>query len=259
MDDDLNRPLKQRPRHTWQLSGNLYSIAAYGIVTYLKERVWARVLVGGLGFLCLVGFIITLIAGPKVAGILPITGGFMLMSVGLLLCWFGVMAGPDFQVTLPSMQASRRTETAAAAFTSVPAPAAALELDLSRLNDYYDINQSQAKSSFAWAVFAMLAGFATIIVGIWLFYLRTEGRDALMASLSTAAGIVANLVSSLFLYLYNKTQTRAFHYHKELAAGRRVAIAMKLAESLPESTDRVRATNRVIEYLLFTAKDSDAE
>lgn len=129
-------------------------------------------------------------------------------------------------------------------------PYATLELDSKRLNEYYAINQAQAKGSFRWAVFAMFCGLATIIGGIWLFYLRTAVPDTFMASLSTAAGLVINAVSGLYLYLHNRTQQRSLLYYGQLVRLQQLGLSIRLAESHDDAPERAKARNRVIDEIL---------
>jgi hypothetical protein len=128
-----------------------------------------------------------------------------------------------------------------------------LELDSKRLSAYYAINQSQARGSFRWAVFAMFCGFATIIVGVWVFYLR-DTPDSFLTSLSTATGLVINLVSGLFLYLHNRTQRRSLLYYGQLIRIQQMGLAIRLAETQPTDSDRVAARTRIIDELLAITK-----
>jgi hypothetical protein len=96
----------------------------------------------------------------------------------------------------------------------------------------------------------MIVGFATIIGGIWLFYFHRIEPDKFMATLSTVAGSVVSLVSSLFFYLYSKTQDRSLHYYEQLAHLQKFSVAIRLAEAHTEPEKRAEARNLVIGALL---------
>jgi hypothetical protein len=153
-------------------------------------------------------------------------------------------------VTFPPRQAAQEREKAEKKFEETKTVEDALKLDLTKLNEYYVINQSQARSSFRWAVFSMLLGFGTIISGIWLFYFRGGQPDTFMASLSTAAGCVVNLVSALFLYLHSKIQAHALHYYDQLSRLQNLLIAIRIVEAHEDPAARQDSRNVIIRELV---------
>jgi hypothetical protein len=160
------------------------------------------------------------------------------------------VSGPDFELVFPAAKASAEREVAEKQFDKSQTPEDALNLDFKRLNEYYEINQSQARSSFRWAKFSMIGGFATIIFGIWLFYFRPTQPDKFMSTLSAATGCVINLVSGLFLRLHSQTQDRALHYFEPLARLQRLSLAMRLVDAHSEPSEQTQARNLVIQELL---------
>jgi hypothetical protein len=127
-----------------------------------------------------------------------------------------------------------------------------------RLNKYYVINQSQARSSYRWALCAMLLGFATIIAGIWIFYFRRPVPDKFMAALTTAAGCVVNMISGLLLHLYSKTQDRSLLYYEKLAGLQKVILAIRLVGEHKDPDKQTEARNLVIRELLESSKGTSA-
>src|ERR1039458_3221543 len=178
------------------------------------------------------------------------------MIIGPWLLYIATISGPHFEVTFPQRQAAEEREKAERKFEESKTVEDALKLDLTKLNEYYVINQSQARSSFRWAVFSMLLGFGTIIGGIWLFYFRGVQPDTFMASLSTAAGCVVNLVSVLFLYLHSKIQARSLHYYDQLCRLQSLSIAIRLVESHEDLNVRQLARNEVIRELVSGVRPS---
>lgn len=228
------------------LSGSLTSVAKYGAIQFLKGNKAARVSAAfaAVGLL-VIGVVVFLELTP-----IKSTSGFLLGFGALQLLWLVVVAGREFEVTFPAQDAAKEREKAEEELKDSKDPNDVLTLDFKRLNEYYIINQNQAKSSFRWAVFAMLFGLTTIIAGIWLFYFKRDVPDTFMASLSTAAGLVVNVVSGLFLYLHHKTQERSLHYYRQLSRVQNIALAMKLAESQPNEDAKAESRNKVIDQLL---------
>jgi hypothetical protein len=236
-----------RARFTITLPGSKWDIAYYGIVEFLRvHRVW-RSAVATLGVLTLVllvaGFLVT------VPGV-PTGSTLVFLFIAPSLLWMATVSGPSFQLVFPAAKASAEREIAEKQFDESKTPEDALNLDFKRLSEYYAINQSQARSSFRWAKFSMLVGFATIIAGVWLFYFRPTQPDKFMSTISAATGCVINLVSGLFLRLHSQTQNRALHYYEPLARLQRLSLAIRLVDAHQDPSEQTQARNLVIQELL---------
>ena len=236
----------KRAKWVHTLNG-LWSTETYGIVEFLRVHPVYRRVVG----ICGVVFCLLAVAswgGLKIPGF---TFSFIpFMVVGPWLVFVATISGPDFEVTFPPRQAAQDREKAEKQFEKSNSVEDALRLDLSRLNEYYVINQSQARSSFRWAVASMLLGFGTIIAGVWIFYFRTGQPDTFMASLSTAAGVVVNLVSAMFLYLHGKIQDRSLHYYEQLSRLQHISIAIRLAEAHQDPQAQQETRNLIVRELI---------
>ena len=241
-EEDVAR--QPEPRWAFTLSGSLLSLVLLGVVGFLRRYRYVRVLVGIVGG----GLLILGFADVLILKIEWLDGMLALLASGAIIV-LATISGPDFELVLAEREAEAEQEEAEAVFAESPDPARALDVDLKRLNLYYEINQNQARSSFRWSLAVMTIGFTTIIAGIWLFYLSPEDQpDKLLASLSTAAGIVINLISALFLYMHNKANARSLVYFNKLLEVQRVALALKIAETSDET--RADVLGRVIDHLL---------
>lgn len=241
------------PRHTVTLGSSRSSAVNYGIIEFLRVHpIWRAVAaVLGIAFVVLAfGLWVIGYSGIKIP---PIAFPLFLFVAPWFL-WVATVSGRDFQLVFPVAQASKERQIAEKEFDESNTPEDALNLDLKRLNEYYVINQAQAKSSFRWAVFSMFVGFGTIIVGIWLFYFRGTQPDKFMAALSTAAGCIVNLISGLFLYLHTKIQDRSLHYYEQLARLQRLSIAIRLVEAHEDAAKQAEARDLVIRELLASSK-----
>lgn len=218
----------------------------YGIIQFLRVHPVYRRIVAVAG----VAACIAAVGGWS--GLIPgLTFKWVVfMSIGPWLLYVATLSGPDFEVVFPQQQAAQERAEAEKQFEQSKTTEDALKLDLTRLNEYYVINQGQARSSFRWAVFSMLLGFGTIICGIWFFYFRTSQPDIFMASMSTAAGIVVNVISGSFLYLHSKTQDRSLHYYEQLTVLQKLTLAIRLADTHEDAAARREARDLVIKALI---------
>ncbi len=225
----------------------MFATETYGVVEFLRVHPWCRRLTAVIGVIvCIAGAAV--LCGVKIPGV---TFSFLLgFVIGPWFLYVATVSGPNFEVVFPSRQAAEEREKAEKKFEQSQTVEDALKLDFTRLNEYYVINQSQARSSFRWAVFSMLLGFSTIICGVWLFYFRGDRPNTFMASLSTAAGCVVNLVSALFLHLHSKTQDRSLHYYEQLSRLQHLSIAIRLAEAHKDPNAQQEARNLIIRELV---------
>lgn len=235
-------------RYTINMGGGEWSVAVYGIVQFLRGKWYLRAVFAA------VAVVIGVLAIAQWSGLKLFGSSVSLLFIGMFCCpwllWVATVSGNDFELQFGSSRATAERQQAERDFEQSAAPEDALTLDMRRLNEYYVINQAQAKSSFRWAVVTMVVGFATIITGVWMFYFRTEKPDVFMTSLSTAAGIVVNIVSGLFIHLHNKTQDRSLHYYQQLAQVQKVATAIRLVDAHKSDRAQVEARNLVIKYLM---------
>jgi hypothetical protein len=176
---------------------------------------------------------------------------FAVCGVGLLM--LAIMSTGNFSLYIGDIKEVEERERAEEEVRELQDPYSSLELAQKRLNEYYAINQSQARGSFRWAVFAMFVGLSTIVAGIWIFYLG-DTPSTFLTSLSTAAGIVVNVISGLYLYLHNRTQKRALYYYNQLVRLQNLGLSIRLAESHTDENQKTDAKNRVINEILSVIK-----
>ncbi len=240
------------------MSGSLTSVLLVGAISFLRDRATLRWLVGVSGALFLIsGGLMLLFGRFTIFREILRDLQFPMLTSGFGLIIASVLSGPRFNILIgepPEVQERRDAEEQ---LRDSKDPYAFLELDSKRLNEYYAINQAQARGSFRWAVFAMFCGLVTIIVGIWLFYLDQSRDNTFLASVSTASGIVLNLVSGLYLYLHNRTQRRSLYYYGQLVRVQQLGLAIRLAESQSNEGEKAAAKSKVIDQILEMVKISN--
>jgi hypothetical protein len=222
------RYLAQHPRLKW-------ICIVLGVTILLSPLIW---------------FVGLYLAPDQFTWLVPAAGSLYASIAGLYLLYICALASPDYHVFVAPAPEVADRERAEEVVRESPTPRSVLELDSARLTEYYAINQSQARSSFRWAIVAFLLGFGTILCGIWLFYFRQESRSESMTWLTTIAGVVTNAVAAMFLYLYNKTHERSLYYYNQLARVQMIDLAIRLVESHGDETEKTKAKNKVIAELL---------
>lgn len=173
------------------------------------------------------------------AVILPIGGGALLFS--------GVFAWMDRHELEPIRQ--RGTEIRNR-LGSQPQPDVfnTVQLGLNQLEEYYIINKRQARSSFRFSIFAVLAGLATVLGGIWLFYLKK--LDAPLTAISTATGILLQFVGGAGFYLYNKSIEQLGHFYDRLIRMQETMLAVALCEQISDEDRKNAVKERMVFELL---------
>lgn len=240
---------------------SLFIVASTG---FLKNRKVLRTIVGVIGILLIfVGAIIFLtgsidtLIGRVIIKISKSDAPFITLFGGAALL-LAILATEKFTLYIGRPKEVEEREEAEAQASDSHDPYNSLDLAQKRLNEYYAINQSQARGSFRWAVFAMFVGLSTIVAGIWIFYLG-DTPNTFLASLSTAAGVVVNTISGLYLYLHNKTQRRALFYYNQRVRVQNLGLAIRLAESHNDDTQKAEARNKVIGEILTVIRNTAIE
>jgi hypothetical protein len=249
---------KQGGRCEVRLSGTLSSILIIGVANFLKEHRIVRYAAWMIGLLSV--FALPLTALVAALAQQPITlhgiGGqdyLGALILGGLLTGLAILAGDRFDLTIepPELEIAKETEEKR---NETKDPYAFLALDSEALHHYYNINQSQARNSFRWAVFAMFCGLGTVLGGIWLFYVRPD--STLAGFVTTAAGIVINVISGLYLYLHDKTQRQSLYYYAQLARVQYLGLVIRLIESQPDEASKTSARNKAIDRLFAIVRAS---
>jgi len=224
------------PKYQVRLSGTIFNLLIVGVVNYLREKNTLRTVLVILGFACLLIGVFSYLTPDWYFNKISIP----FLAGGFSFAFAAILSGQNFSLYVgESIEVQERKE-AEQHLRGSKDPFSTLDLDVKRLNEYYAINQSQARGSFRWAIFTMLCGFATIMAGIWIFYIQKETPDTFLTSLSTAGGLVINIISGTFLYLHNKTQRRSLFYYGQLVRIQQVGLAIRLSETHEQQKDKQR-------------------
>lgn len=212
-----------------------------------------------LGLLLASGFsIASKLAGwpvpfEQLSPVLPpvfVTSGFMLL-LGLA-AYTGIRirgSGIGFQVELQSLREERKRITERIAETPKPDIIDTIQLSLNQLNEYYTINKSQARSSFRFSVFAVIVGLATLLGGIWIFYLR-EAPKVELTAITSIAGVLTQFVGAAYFYLYRRSQEQLNFFFAQLVKMQDTMLSVKLCEQVQPLEKQGALREKIILTLL---------
>jgi hypothetical protein len=117
-------------------------------------------------------------------------------------------------------------------------------INFNYLDLYYRQTKNQANKSFWVSVAASIAGFGMVISGIFLLYMNAVSSGYV----TVASGAISEFVAAVFFYLYNRTILSMSQYHQKLVITQNVSLALKTAETLPDSK-KADAREKIIEQL----------
>lgn len=119
-----------------------------------------------------------------------------------------------------------------------------IKINFKYLDKYYLQTQVQADKSFMLSAIAAVIGLLIVILGIILMFFNKTTP----AYVTTAAGIISEMIAAVFFYLYNKTIVKMSEYHQKLVLTQNIGLSLKIAEALPEN-ERVKAQQLLVKEL----------
>lgn len=120
-----------------------------------------------------------------------------------------------------------------------------IKMSYKYLDQYYLQTKDQARKGFYITAGIAIIGALLIIIGIFAMFMGKVSP----AYVSAGAGVLIEFISSIFFYLYNKTVRSMSQYHNKLVLSHNISIALKVAETLPDS-DKTASKNLIIKELL---------
>lgn len=106
---------------------------------------------------------------------------------------------------------------------------------LDQATEYYEINKSQAKSSFVISISAMVLGFLIIAVGILVFYFKTNPNAQIIAII-LISGVVTEFISGAYFWLYNKNIQQLNYFFDKLVKLQDTMLAVTMINRVDEKS-----------------------
>jgi len=121
-----------------------------------------------------------------------------------------------------------------------------VKINFKYIDKYYLQTQVQADKSFLLSCIAAIVSLIVVIVGISMMFLN---KDNVTPSLvTTSAGVLGELISSVFFYLYTQTVIKMSEYHQKLVLTQNISLALKISDELDEP-HKSEARTKLIDYL----------
>jgi len=130
-----------------------------------------------------------------------------------------------------------------------------VSINIQNLGDYYSLVKTHTEKSFALASRTSTVGFILIVVGLAVSYVEPTQFQGI-SYLVSGAGIIIEIISSLFFYLYNKTVRQLKEYHDSLLDVQNILLSFKLIETTKTETDKTTMMTTMIEFLIGKNKSS---
>ncbi|MEK3707041.1 hypothetical protein MKY87_23635 [Paenibacillus sp. FSL R7-0198] len=123
-----------------------------------------------------------------------------------------------------------------------------VSINIDNLSEYYSLVKKHTQKSFILSCTASISGFVLIVLGLVFQYINSDYEN--ISFLVTSSGVVVELVSGLFFYLYNKTVRQLKDYHDSLLEVQNILLSFKLIEETEQANERLPLITKMIEFLV---------
>lgn len=124
-----------------------------------------------------------------------------------------------------------------------------IRLNLNQLNEYYIINKNQAKNSFRASMMAIIIGFATILAGIWFFYL-SDNPNKNLTYLTIVGGVILQFVGGAYFYLHNKSIQQLNFFFQRLITTQDTMLSIGLVDRINDSNRKGSVYEQLIHAII---------
>lgn len=124
-----------------------------------------------------------------------------------------------------------------------------IQLSLNQLQEYYTVNLNQAKSSYRWSITVIIAGFITLITGVWMFYFQ-KNANITLTIISGISGVLLEFIGAANIYIYNKSIKQLNTYFSELIKIQDTMLAIELCEGLEDEPKKLIIKEKIILTLM---------
>lgn len=122
-----------------------------------------------------------------------------------------------------------------------------IQLNLNQTTEYYTINKSQARKSFGISVAAIIAGFITTLVGIWLIYF---GGNVPVSIITLSSSVILEIIGGLYFSMYKKSLTQLNFFYEKLENMQDTMLAIELTNNISDETKKNEIQEKIILNLI---------
>jgi hypothetical protein len=119
--------------------------------------------------------------------------------------------------------------------------------NVAELKGYYAITRQQASNAFTSALVACFLGFLIFAAGLLVIYLSPDKSSII--PYSTIAGVVVEVISGLFFWLYSRALKQINIFHKQLDESQQFLTAIQVTASISKEK-RDEIYERIINNLI---------
>lgn len=180
-------------------------------------------------------------------------GGFF----GIVIVLSAIDQIIDYQAEITSMkslidvwQTKKTIVTQFAKVTEKPTYFESLvEINVLNLSSYYELVKTHTDKSYRTTVRICLFGFFLIVAGLIIGFV--DYKNALLISITaTASGILTDLISGVFFYLYNRTIQQMKEYHNSLLTVQNILLSFKLIEDTKDENEKAKIVGEMVAHLM---------
>lgn len=130
------------------------------------------------------------------------------------------------------------------------------------LEQYHKIGLSQTQKSYRYSIIAMWIGFLIIAFGILTYiipnkYINSELINRNFQFLTIASGIITELISALFLWIYKNSINRLTYFYNRQVFIHNALFAYKISNTMKESDEAKKIiVEKILEFGISSNKDS---
>lgn len=229
-----------------------------------KQRVYYLAIFGYLIFLAM-GIALIVIYSKAIFNTNPNDGGGIGLFVGFCFVAFIGLAFPivsigeviNSQTEITSLKSQidvwQTKKTIASQFAKVTEKPtyfdSLVEINVLNLASYYELVKTHTDKSYRLTVRICLFGFFLIVIGLVLGFV--DYSNALLISITaTASGIITDLISGVFFYLYNRTVQQMKEYHNSLLNVQNILLSFKLIEDTEDKQEKAKIVGEMVAHLI---------
>jgi hypothetical protein len=130
------------------------------------------------------------------------------------------------------------------------------------LEQYHKIGLNQTQKSYRYSIIAMWVGFFIIAFGILTYiipikYINPELINGNFQFLTIASGIITELISALFLWIYKSSSNRLTYFYNRQVFIHNALFAYKVSNTMKESDEAKKViVEKILEFGISSNKDS---
>lgn len=123
-----------------------------------------------------------------------------------------------------------------------------VKINVENLGEYYALVKSNTRQSFQLSATMGIVGFAFIIAALVIGLKNPSEMH--ISYVSAGAGVIVEVITGIFFFLYNRTVRQLKEYHDSLLDVQNILLSFRLIEKVTDTTSQSDMINKMIEFLV---------